>query len=154
MPKQLSSFQPSCVWFGVGIKIYFISQWSGQMCGVLFLKYKLIFQGILKQVCMKLLQQFLRNIIKYLIFCQIPYGGRFYSRCSTFSGFLSVPHVINTCIYFCWLSCFDTEQDSLIVFYWSIINRLKLFWLNAETLSTDFLPGNILSYPLPFQALI
>lgn len=60
---------------------------------------------------MKLLQQFLRNIIKYLIFCQIPYGGRFYSHCSTFPAFLSVPHVTNTCIYFCWLGCSDVEQD-------------------------------------------
>lgn len=155
---QAAVFFPAklCVIWGGNKNIFYQPMIKPDVWVWFFLKSRLIFQGTLKQVCMKLLQQFFRNIIKDLIFCQIPYGGRFYSGCSTFSGFLSVPHVTNTCIYFCWLSCSDFEQDFLIVFYWSIINRIKLFWLNSEAFSTDFLPGNILSWCclLPFQASI
>lgn len=70
VPKQLSSFHPSCVWFRKGIKICSISKWSREVfffCFVLFLS-KLIVQVPLKQVCMKLLLRYLMIITEGLIF--------------------------------------------------------------------------------------
>lgn len=114
VPKQLSSFQTSCVWFGVGIKICSISQWSSQMCGLFLSKSKLIFQGALKQVCMKLSEQFLSIIIKGLFFfCQISYSGGVYVVLRVLVSYLSLMWQIHICI--CWLSRYDFEQHFLVV---------------------------------------
>lgn len=58
VPKQLSSFQPSCVWFGMGVEYALLANDQAKCGCFFFFKPKFIFQVTLKQVCVKLLLQY------------------------------------------------------------------------------------------------